>query len=652
MRVGRKVIIVTILSICSPVLVLCGRYGEHKRIGDEAFAKALTSLKLEEKSLIDSFLYDPLGGRHNGSLARSISDQNETVSITYGILTALSGDYAESPLQLFDELGTDLSRMRQIVLLQHRFMKDYYFEAPEVQLATRDISFVLMAIEDESHFYDYDKGFIEQVDQFDLHLLRDLFKLKNTDEFSKKLYHVNSINKYITLHTYAICIADSAASLLSRGKTTESQAMLRLAIFVNAYGDHFLQDMFSAGHRVVHRSRLGSFTNNKVLHDFFGQRGLKSVNLRGQQWTSYGDSYINKRAGHSYDLLNRENSFNLDVAISCDSASIAELFMSFFTYKRRYDQGTYEGEGGSIINELENLNKREIFLGSVVQYVGLVNLEETIDRDAKFGFFLSRFKALELIPIPFNTEKDDLQNALENARKKSAETIANDKLLKPEIEGAVAKEEIKRFTKQQITIRQNIVERTNESINRVNDFKLDPEMSKPLPFLKYLKAHKGQGISVLYGSYGTGLKDLSFKSSVFGLSFNIKGIWDNFEYNNETLEFGTTSFWLDLSLSQNWYYFSQTSWGELKLGVNYIYDLFSSKLEFAFLNEFGWQRKDDVHFIWVPSIEARIFPHSWGLKGRVSFHERFNKNGFPGFGFQEISGAIVYDCTSLLESIF
>jgi hypothetical protein len=90
---------------------------------------------------------------------------------------------------------------------------------------------------------------------------------------------------------------------------------------VNAFADHFLTDLFSAGHLRVPRKPLqaASLTTGyktvdavllpalnsllgapdmlggmlaKKMHDEDGASGLKVRNARGDQWTAYGDGYL------------------------------------------------------------------------------------------------------------------------------------------------------------------------------------------------------------------------------------------------------------------------------------------------------------------------------------------------------------------------
>ncbi|WP_273826272.1 phospholipase [Pseudomonas asplenii] len=84
---------------------------------------------------------------------------------------------------------------------------------------------------------------------------------------------------------------------------------LELAYAMNAFADHFLTDLFSAGHLRVPRKQLAESVTpsdvgsliSRFMHDEDSQYGLKVRNARGEQWNCYGD----KRYFDSIDDSNR-----------------------------------------------------------------------------------------------------------------------------------------------------------------------------------------------------------------------------------------------------------------------------------------------------------------------------------------------------------
>ncbi len=84
---------------------------------------------------------------------------------------------------------------------------------------------------------------------------------------------------------------------------------LQLAYAMNAFADHFLTDLFSAGHlRVPRKALADSVTPSDVgslisrfMHDEDSKYGLLVRNAEGEQWRAYGD----KRYFDSVDVANR-----------------------------------------------------------------------------------------------------------------------------------------------------------------------------------------------------------------------------------------------------------------------------------------------------------------------------------------------------------
>lgn len=96
-------------------------------------------------------------------------------------------------------------------------------------------------------------------------------------------------------------------ALRARGSGDERD--LQLAYAMNAFADHFLTDLFSAGHLRVPRkaladtvtpSDIGSLVS-RFMHDEDSKYGLRVRNAEGEQWRAYGD----KRYFDSVDVANR-----------------------------------------------------------------------------------------------------------------------------------------------------------------------------------------------------------------------------------------------------------------------------------------------------------------------------------------------------------
>lgn len=87
------------------------------------------------------------------------------------------------------------------------------------------------------------------------------------------------------------------------------ERQLQLAYAMNAFADHFLTDLFSAGHLRVPRKALADTVTpsdvgsliSRFMHDEDSKYGLAVRNAEGEQWRAYGD----KRYFDSVDAANR-----------------------------------------------------------------------------------------------------------------------------------------------------------------------------------------------------------------------------------------------------------------------------------------------------------------------------------------------------------
>ncbi|KAF2014386.1 hypothetical protein BU24DRAFT_481845 [Aaosphaeria arxii CBS 175.79] len=86
---------------------------------------------------------------------------------------------------------------------------------------------------------------------------------------------------------------------------------LLLGYAMNAFGDHFLQDSFAAGHMRTPRRKLHDTLGDadlcaKMMHDEDNAIGLNVSNPAGRSWSTYGD----KRLLDKEDVANKNEAWN------------------------------------------------------------------------------------------------------------------------------------------------------------------------------------------------------------------------------------------------------------------------------------------------------------------------------------------------------
>ena len=125
-------------------------------------------------------------------------------------------------------------------------------------------------------------------------------------------------------------IAGHAAALQQAVKARNSgdEKQLELAYAMNAFADHYLTDLFSAGHLRVPRKQLAAVVTpsdlgsliTRFMHDEDSKFGLNVRNGNGAQWRAYGD----KRYFDDIDSANRVQ-VNQAVQVSADEVFAAYL---------------------------------------------------------------------------------------------------------------------------------------------------------------------------------------------------------------------------------------------------------------------------------------------------------------------------------------
>ena len=110
----------------------------------------------------------------------------------------------------------------------------------------KDIDYLIQALYDLSHFYDYGTPFEKQISEFDKKLILNFESPSSTAKVINELENTNSINKYVSIHTFAIQLAEEAGEIFN-SNLEMSKRMLYYGLIFEAFANHFLQDHFAAG---------------------------------------------------------------------------------------------------------------------------------------------------------------------------------------------------------------------------------------------------------------------------------------------------------------------------------------------------------------------------------------------------------------------
>ena len=364
-------------------------YGEHKELGEAAFLKVMKRLidsgyfnqSSDASAFLENFLQMKYDAQFNNYYFINLSHEDNT--ITYGTLNALSGDHTDNPLDLNEFLRYRESVLNRIVKLQSEYSSKYETGAPNMEVLGKDFKYLLLALTDLSHFHDYGTPLLKQISEFNKKLILKLESPSSADTVMNELKKTNSINKYVSIHTFAIWLAEKAGTYVEKN-SERAKELMYYAIIFNSFADHFLEDIFASGHMVVNRSLLSGIINNRALHDFYNEDGVNVANLKGETWKQYGDGKLGNRFSYwktktDYSDINYSKySEETERIISAVSKSIEEIFSSF---KAASADSNY-----------------------------MMIFSRIPDDESKVAtFFVAEYGALTYIPIPFNTDVEDLK---------------------------------------------------------------------------------------------------------------------------------------------------------------------------------------------------------------------------------------------------
>jgi hypothetical protein len=258
----------------------------------------------------------------------------DDLSLTYGQIVALGGDFYGIPDQPISEGKRFPDRQQRFTACYESLAHGSLREMKKIlRIMQREIDAVKNALDhglSVSAVYDEFGNELNKAwnvatgggsDIFDLVPPGRYLELatKNWDHFGQW-----AVLAYKAGHAVALSRAAEAYHA-----TTPAEARKRLmeAYAMNAFADHFLTDLFSAGHlreprrEIYETSYIGAAANlcAKGMHDEDSKYGLKVSNRAGDKWTAYGDKRY-------FDSVNRPNKIVVDRAIQ---VSVTEIFQAF-----------------------------------------------------------------------------------------------------------------------------------------------------------------------------------------------------------------------------------------------------------------------------------------------------------------------------------
>lgn len=287
--------------------------GEHVWLGARGVVRALGILRREHAIEIDRRLFTDIRRREGD------------MTFDYGELVALSGDFYETPEDLFEEKPsfaswlyeeTDIDDLREVFGEELAWIEQNHHERggpyPEanIRLAWNAKAYVELA-------------------------------LRNVDHFG---WH--NVVAYCRHHAAALALAVEAG-----GRNDET---FRRALFTNAFADHFLTDAFSAGHVRVPRAQIITWAAaeglgekvagslSKLLHDQDGHIDVSSLHGGHDELTrdddeglhvqsSLGDTWYCRCDGQLFLDAGAPGSLAVKQPVAAVADSLQELILAWKT---------------------------------------------------------------------------------------------------------------------------------------------------------------------------------------------------------------------------------------------------------------------------------------------------------------------------------
>jgi hypothetical protein len=289
--------------------------GEHTAIGDGTLLRFIKDAPAIPASQVE--LHLPNG-----------------LALTYGQVVALGGDFYGIPDQPISEGATPPDRIQRFA---NAFNSLAVLPAANAEaklilgVMQKEIAAVKQAIQDGKQPHEaYDALGDTLSEEWNkitgggsfvsaLFPLGRYLKLaaNNTDHFAE-----GALAAYIAGHTAAVQQAVLA-------KNSGDEKLLEIAYAMNAFADHYLTDLFSAGHLRVPRKQLAAVVTpsdlgsliTRFMHDEDSKFGLNVRNGNGDQWRAYGDKRY-------FDVIDSANRVQVNQAVQLSADEIFAAYLS------------------------------------------------------------------------------------------------------------------------------------------------------------------------------------------------------------------------------------------------------------------------------------------------------------------------------------
>lgn len=363
----KSAVVIALLTGIFPYTTSAFDAGEHALIGDTAFNKTAKGMENQVKNLEMevTYSYGQLVAL-SGDMYRSI----EEIALSDAMI--LNGFFQRNRDSLKKCINEEIKAIRT---------KTEYAGCDDLRLASKKLRYVTLAHDNYTHFAWHNiKAYIRWHN--DALWFANLAHLKCTEQQKKqdksgckardkKVKEIVAKSDYVNKLEWQYRKMPDQFPRKKFSKryfnNMNKQKMWQLALFANAYADHFLSDAFSAGHMRVPRSQIDGFVetygkaaaNNKnnreegsaisgaltqFLHNSDGSgSGIEVVNSLGDSFVIRSDKQLFAKPG-SIEMSNIvEQNPQLQQPVAAVSLSIAEVLAVYEQGEAALPKGIFAG---------------------------------------------------------------------------------------------------------------------------------------------------------------------------------------------------------------------------------------------------------------------------------------------------------------------
>ncbi|MEN9685071.1 MAG: hypothetical protein RLZZ28_857 [Bacteroidota bacterium] len=259
-------------------------FPEHRQIA----LLAVQNLSPEYRKLLDNIWSNARKG-YESRLTEYVIDPAQTIKpeqLDWASWTAIAGDHSCSPVSLLNTVlhsdwilkvaGIGAKLSLDLAKAKNRSYHVNALSASDIKLLRADQEYATRAGSNNVHFlYARQKVDIEATDYL------TACYTKGTE--------LNAMGVYTWFHKSALIKATRYAQ--ENLSEAEKSTLLLSALADEAFGLHFLEDVYAAGHIA---GTWGNASLRKGTHDFYNEKGIEADTWDGSKAVRMGDSYMRK----------------------------------------------------------------------------------------------------------------------------------------------------------------------------------------------------------------------------------------------------------------------------------------------------------------------------------------------------------------------